>query len=118
MRLRQVIPNKLLTVGLEEEELLTGSVFVGEVTSLPGCADIAVSHAMQCLIGKGRGNAHAALRMREAQLRELGYCAMVCTVVEDNVAQQKVLSMGGYKVTLEFFNKRTGNMVRMWSKAL
>lgn len=96
----------------------TGSVFVGEVTSLPGCADIAVSHALYCKHGKGRGNAASAGVERMMQLRDLGYMAVICTVVEGNVAQEKTLSKLGYAKLMKYGSDRTGNTVWLWGREL
>lgn len=94
------------------------SVFVGEVTSLPGCADVAVSHAMFCQSGKGRGNAAKAARMRLHQMQELGYMAVICTVVEGNVAQEKTLERTGYTKLMSYKSQRTGNTVWLWGREL
>jgi uncharacterized protein with NAD-binding domain and iron-sulfur cluster len=119
MRLIQKIPNKIVTNNQGDVgDLPTGSIFVGEITSLPGCPDVGVSHAMYCRSGKGRGNAFSALMMREDQCRDLGYRVMICTVVEGNIAQERTLKKAGYTVTLSFNSPRTGHTVRMWARSL
>lgn len=92
--------------------------YSGEVTPLPGCPDIAVSHGLYCHNGPGSGAGHKAAQERMLQIKELGYSAVLCTVVVDNHAQIKILTKAGYHIGKSVYNRRTKNHIVVCYKEL
>ena len=89
---------------------------VGEITTLPGNSQIAVSHSVYLppqLRGKGWGRKAHDARLKEA--KRLGYQLLLCTVVVDNEPQIKLLREFGWSLCAGFCSKKTGNDVQLWS---
>jgi L-amino acid N-acyltransferase YncA len=99
-------------------QTIAGHTFSGEVTPLPGCPDVAVSHAVYSHSGKGTGQAKVANALRNAQVWGLGYSCLLCTVDEENVAQIKVLTSNLWRECGRFNNRRTGHTVVIFMKEL
>lgn len=95
-----------------------GLCYSGEVTPLPGCADIAVSHAVYCHNGSGGGGGREAMQQRLLQLKELGYSAVMCTVNAENARQLHILEKEGWTIGLDIHNKRTKNRIRLCYREL
>lgn len=86
------------------------AVFAGEVSPLPGCPDVAVSHALYRMRGPN-GHGREAQRQRLEQLIEMGYSAALCTVADENVSQLAIMQKEGWLEAGWFKNKRTGHRV-------
>ena len=93
---------------------------VAEVTSLPGCSQIAVIHAANVLpSARGEGIGQEAHNQRLERLRdEFLYDVAVCTVDCANVAQNKIMKRAGWVVVKTFTSRRTGHEVALWVKGL
>lgn len=88
----------------------------GEVSSLPGCSQVAVSHAVflpKDKRGKGTGKKAQEKRL-EAIFEDLGYDLAMCTVESDNLAQRKILSDLGWSQVEAFESRRTGHLVTVY----
>lgn len=97
---------------------IEGVIYCGEVSSLPGCPDIAVSHAVYCINGRGSGKGTKANLMRLSQLKELGYSAVLCTVCIDNTAQRIILQNAKWTESLPLTNNRTGHTLIVYTRQL
>lgn len=90
---------------------------ISEITSLPGCDQIAVFH--NTWVPKkdqhfGRGSAAHIDRLVEA--RQLGYDFAICTVVHTNTAERAILHKNGWKLFTHFHSSKTGSDVELWGK--
>ena len=88
------------------------AVFV--MGKLPGCCGICLStnaFVMPSLRGRGLGLILAKLRIAIA--KESGYTVLMCTDVDTNVPQRKIMSRLGWKDIYQFNNLRTGNDVNI-----
>jgi hypothetical protein len=94
--------------------------FSGEVTPLPGNADIAVSHGVYGHSGSRSGVGKLAMLQRLKQIRDLGYSGVMCTVNDDNEAQYKLLTGAGWiNITAGgLVSRRTDHCVSVWFKDL
>ena len=117
MRLVQIV--KKWPLRIQRSQVPAGITFSGEVTPLPGCPDIAVSHAVYCHSGAGSGGGKQANRLRCEQIKALGYSAVMCTVVSTNEAQLRILrDLGWQEVAIPVSNKRTGSSILVFIKQL
>lgn len=92
---------------------------VAELTSFPGCAQIAVSHNAFTLPkyrGQGKGLGSHISRLRIA--KDMGYDYMLCTVKADNIAQIKILKNAQWTKLAAFESSYTTNVVELWGKSL
>jgi hypothetical protein len=81
---------------------------------LPGCCGICLStkaYVSYSLQGRGLGLILAKLRIAIA--KEAGYTVLMCTDVDTNVPQRKIMSRLGWKDIYQFNNLRTGNDVNI-----
>lgn len=97
---------------------------VGEIDSLPGCGQVAVSHSVFIpgwsvadLQGRGKGTLANEMRCLYA-FEQLGYDAIVCTVDAANEAQKRVLTKNEWQKAFEFKSRKTGHTVEFWYKVL
>jgi len=89
------------------------------LSQMPGCCGLCVSHdayVISSLRGRGIGTALNELRIYLA--RNMGYTCLLCTDVDSNEPQKKILSKNGWKTNMTFCNKRTGNIVNLHSALL
>lgn len=89
---------------------------IGEVDSLPGCSQIAVSHSVfvpRESRGKGLGRQANAMRQKLV-FEELGYDMMICTVAQSNTDQRKILEKNGWICYTAFISRKTGYAVELW----
>lgn len=92
---------------------------VGELTSLPGCAQVVVSHNVfipEPERDTGLGTTAGKERIKLCQ--ELGYNLMLCTCRSTNRAQQSVLLKCGWTQLTEFHSDYTDRNIQLWSKHL
>lgn len=90
-----------------------------EATPLPGCPQAVVLHnafVAPDLREQGIGTAAHADRLNV--LRHHLYDLAICTVVENNHAQERILLRAGWTRVTRFFNRRTGNWVWLWTRPL
>lgn len=92
---------------------------VGELDSLPGCTQVAVSHSVfvpPSIRGQGKGKAANERRCQDAYA--LGYDYIMCTSDAANVAQNHILVENGWKSIDRFVSRKTGHTVLLWGKQL
>jgi RimJ/RimL family protein N-acetyltransferase len=90
---------------------------IGELTSLPGCSQVVVSHSVY-VPKDHRGNGvgtKANLERQRIVFDEFGYDMMICTVDRENVAQRHLLASTGWKLCEAFDSRKTGHTVELWS---
>lgn len=92
---------------------------IGEVTSLPGCGQIAVSHGVYAPPAlRGNGFGHKAHNARLLELKRLGYDAVICTMDLSNCAQLRILEAHGWHIAgIPFKSSKTGHSIQMWMRA-
>lgn len=92
----------------------------GEIDTLPGCTQVAVSHAVFVPItNRGKGAGKAAQAARLSVLKEgLGYDYAVCTVDLANARQLHILEEAGWKHLDSFPSSKTGHNVALFGRLL
>lgn len=89
---------------------------IGELDSLPGCTQIAVSHSVYVeKAARGKGLGFRANRKRQLiAFNELGYDMMICTVDQANTDQRHILEKSGWVCYTAFISRKTGHAVELW----
>lgn len=92
----------------------------GEIDTLPGCTQVAISHGVFVPLGeRGKGKGKAAQAARLSVLKEgLGYDYAICTVDLKNEVQLKVLTEAGWSYLTSFPSSKTGNNVAIFGRQL
>lgn len=84
------------------------------LSQLAGCCGACVSSgAYVALTARGRGIGTFFNKVRQRIARELGYGIMICTDVESNEPQQKILDNTGWESVYKWTNPRTRNALEM-----
>lgn len=89
---------------------------IGELTTLPGCSQICVSHGVFLPPSeRGRGKGKTANKRRQnIVFNDLGYDVLMCTVDEANKPQINILQNNGWKKSFSFVSRKTGNSVAVY----
>jgi hypothetical protein len=87
----------------------------GELTTLPGCSQLVVSHAV---FSRLRGHAVAANEERQNFAKSIGYDYMLCTVDLANGAQLHILERCGWKRLDVFKSSKTQHNVALYGRNL
>lgn len=90
--------------------------FVGEITTLPGCSQVGVSHSVFALPDV-RGKRFGSATNRHRQETAFGYLAydyMLCTVESTNLVQKNILTQNGWMFLDQFISRKTGHTVELW----
>lgn len=90
---------------------------VGELTSLPGCSQIAVSHDVFSL-DKNAGRGSESNQERLNLCSNLGYDVVMCSVNSKNEKQLKILSNNDWSFAFDFLSSKTGHTVSVFYKRL
>jgi len=91
----------------------------GWIDPLPGNGDVAVFHGAYVLYGeKGKGFGTQAHAERLERAKEWGHEYAVCTVVEHNKAQLRIMEKFGWTKLSEFFSEKEGHKVFIFGKVL
>lgn len=92
----------------------------GEITSLPGCAQVGVSHGVYIPVDKrGNGAGTEANRRRVTSMKvDYGYDYALCTADLNNTAQVAVLTKTGWKQLDTFLSSNTGHTVGLFGRKL
>lgn len=86
----------------------------GQLRQLPGCCGVCVSTQADVSIKYRSLGIGALLNSYRQELAwQLGYTTLLCTDVDKNVAEQRVLEKTGWKRLFGFKNRRTNNDVSM-----
>jgi predicted acetyltransferase len=90
---------------------------VRTISSLPGCNQVAVSHGLLMKPEyRGKGFGKEEQKLFQEELKRLAYDYVLCTVVESNKAQNKILQETGWLFLAEFKSSYTGNNIRIYGK--
>lgn len=90
---------------------------VGELTDLPGCSQIAVSHNVFVPTGeRGKGKGKRAHVQRLAYIEDLGYDYTLCTVSSDNRAEIRILEENLWTCLDSFRSTKTGHLVYLYGR--
>ncbi len=94
-----------------------GTYSVYELDSLPGCSQVAVSHAM-FIKPEHRGKKHALdeLAQRFVNIKVLGYDYAICTVADGNEAELKTLKKFQFRELDCFTSSKTGHLVHIYGR--
>lgn len=93
------------------------SEYSGLITPLPGCPDIAVSHAVY--LSKGIGGAgKRANKERLLALKKLGFSAVICTVDSINIKQREIMKANNWLEISDIHNRRTKHTISLFIKRL
>lgn len=89
---------------------------IGELTTLPGCSQVVVSHGVY--VPKGERGKGLGLEANVARLAyafgDLGYDYMLCTVRGDNLPQIRIMNKVGWKKLAEFTSSNTGHLILLY----
>jgi len=84
------------------------------LTEMPHCCGLIISHGMYIGYGfENRGIGKALHECRLQIMRELGYSCAICTDMEDNPAQKKILKRFKWKTVHTFLNDNSDNEVNI-----
>lgn len=90
-----------------------------ELDPMPGCSRVGISHGLQIFDNfRGRGFGTWAMGERLKKAKELGYEVLIATVVEGNVAEERILEKFKWRRVTVFNNLKTGHTVNLWMKHL
>lgn len=85
-----------------------------KLSPFPGCCGACVSSgAWVAPTARGRGIGTLFNKVRQRIARELGYGIMICTDIESNEPQQKILDNTGWESVYKWINPRTRNALEM-----
>lgn len=89
-----------------------------ELNPFPGCNQMVVSnHAFIKPAHRMAGHGAAQhVERNENIFHKLYYDYAICTVVQSNVAEIKILRRNGWRILDSFHNSETGNMVSIYGK--
>lgn len=90
---------------------------IGELDTLPGCSQVAVSHGVfidETSRGHGLGRL-ANQERRQVAFNDLGYDMMICTIDSSNTHQRSLLQSEGWSCLKSFKSRKTGHTVELWS---
>ena len=87
----------------------------GEIDSLPGCSQIAVSHGVFVpLSRRNEGKGKYANRQRLVWMAIQGYDVAMCTIDSANEAQKKILEANNWHPVWSFDSSKTGHTVTVY----
>lgn len=89
----------------------------GEITTMPGCSQVAISHAVFSR-ERGVGNGTKANDARTAYMKEIGYDYALCTVSSENEHQIAIMRKNGWRLLDTFTSSKTGHVVGLYGKEL
>ena len=90
-----------------------------QLTQLPGCCAYVVSTGSYISVPyRKRGLGTILNNFRIDIAKHLGYTAIICTDLDNNVPQRKILEKNGWKDVHSLTNKRTDNFLHLTIKDL
>lgn len=92
---------------------------IGELTTLPGCTQIVVSHSVFLPKNKrGLGKGSKAHSARLAYMEDLGYDYAICTVDATNTAEISILEKNGWNKLSSFLSSKTNHLVLLYGRQI
>lgn len=89
------------------------------ISDMPGNPQVAISHntfIFKPLRGKGLGDYQHKQRL--AHIKALGYDMVICTVLESNKAQHKILSNNKWVWVMSFRSSRSDEDIRFYCRQM
>jgi len=97
----------------EDDTLITNFT----LEAMGGCNGVCISRRVEIMPQyRGKGYGGMLCQFREKLGRYFGYSAMMCSVVDGNIPQEKIMFKNGWAIISSFHNKRTGNDVNIFFK--
>jgi RimJ/RimL family protein N-acetyltransferase len=89
------------------------------LSPMAGCNGVCIARKV-IIAPDYRGNGYGSIfcNLRGVIAFELGYSAIICTVVKGNIKQEKIMAKNGYQNVGLFNNFRTGNDIYLFFKVL
>ncbi len=90
-----------------------------ELNTFPGCNQIVMLNHV-CIYPEKRNQGLGAKQCRFYidKAKELGYDILICTVITSNIPQLKLMAKFGFLELDTFYNRETGNTVKIFRKRL
>jgi GNAT superfamily N-acetyltransferase len=89
------------------------------IEPMAGCNGIAIFRAVDIRESyRGKGYGIHFLNLRERIALDFGYKVAMCTIVDTNKPQAKIMARGGWIPLYQFTNPRTNNPVSLYVKKL
>lgn len=89
------------------------------IDTLPGNPQVAVTHGFYVRADvRGSGLGHQLKSEQVSVLECSGFDYGICTVLEDNTAQRKIVEKNGYKMLDSFFDTRQGKSVCIYGRPI
>ena len=89
----------------------------GEITTMPGCTQVGISHAVFSK-NPGKGNGALANEARQKFMSDMGYNYALCTVDAANNRQISIMDKMGWRLLDTFWSSKTGHNVRLYGRVL
>lgn len=90
-----------------------------EINSFPGCAQLAVSNnAFIYPDHRGKGLGKINHRLRISRMKQMGYDAVVATVVVGNAKEEAILKENGWSHVFTFQSKVTEKFIGLWVRKI
>lgn len=92
-------------------------VSVWAIEPMSGCNGIAIFKNVEIFEGyRGKGLGIQFLNLRESLAKDFGYSSLLCTIVDTNEPQKKIMEKSGWKLLNQFTNSHTNNNVLLYGK--
>jgi hypothetical protein len=89
------------------------------IEPMAGCNGIALFRAVDIRDNyRGKGYGIHFLNLREKVALDFGYGVAMCTIVDTNIPQAKIMQKSGWKNLYQFTNPRTTNPVSVYVKKI
>jgi GNAT superfamily N-acetyltransferase len=89
------------------------------IEPMAGCNGIALFRAVDIRESyRGKGYGIHFLNLRERLAVDFGYAVAMCTIVDSNIPQIKIMQKMGWEKAYQFTNPRTSNPVSLYIKKL
>ena len=96
------------------EDQLASIVATFNLNQLHGCCGVCISHyASVDVYFKKRGVGTLLNTLRKEIAKQQGFTVMLCTDIDTNTPNRKILQKNGWKDIFSFVNKRTKNKVNI-----
>lgn len=101
----------------QRDPSFTKTVAFFKMTEMPSCCAFVVSHGS--VVGvEGKGVGTRLNRFRQDLAKAWGYSGIICTDVDTNKGQRRILEKEGWKDIFQRRNARTNNLVNISVKEL
>lgn len=111
----EVVGGYYTLLNIDDNSLIT--TFILE--PMRGCNGICISRKV-VIYERYRGNGYGSIfcKLRELLAKQFNYSMIMCTMVVDNIPQQKILTKNEWEKLNEFLNIKTNNRVSLYCKKI